>query len=98
MHRAPVGRRATPGLRALVGEPLIVQDGEIATIDMAPVIREHNRNTARLVVLHAGFVTVTDDVRNRPDIMRLRLHRATVRWLRLEGFAAWHGRRGGVGH
>jgi hypothetical protein len=31
---------------------LIVQDGEIATIDIAPAIREHNRNAARLAALH----------------------------------------------
>ena len=44
---APTGARHT-----VVGERLIVQDGEIATIDMAPVIREHNRNAARLAALH----------------------------------------------
>jgi hypothetical protein len=30
---------------------LIVQDGEIATGDIAPVIRQHNRNAARLAAL-----------------------------------------------
>jgi cytosine/adenosine deaminase-related metal-dependent hydrolase len=44
---APTGARHT-----VVGGRLIVQDGEIATVDMAPVIREHNRNAARLAALH----------------------------------------------
>ena len=43
---APTGARHT-----VVGGRLIVDDGEIATLDMAPVIREHNRNAARLAAL-----------------------------------------------
>jgi hypothetical protein len=35
----------------VVGGRLIVDNGEIATIDMGPVIREHNRNAARLAAL-----------------------------------------------
>jgi hypothetical protein len=39
---------------------------------------------------HPGFVTVTDDVRTESrglaGVMRLRLHPATVLWLRLGGF------------
>ena len=31
---------------------LFARDGEIVTLDMAPVIREHNRNAARLAALH----------------------------------------------
>ena len=45
---APTGARHT-----VVGGRLIVEDGEIATIDMAPVIRDHNRNAARLAALDA---------------------------------------------
>ena len=44
---APTGARHT-----VVGGRLIVQDGEIATVDIAPVIRQHNRNAARLAALH----------------------------------------------
>jgi cytosine/adenosine deaminase-related metal-dependent hydrolase len=43
---APTGARHT-----VVGGRLIVEDGEIATIEMAPVIRQHNRNAARLAAL-----------------------------------------------
>jgi len=35
----------------VVGGRLIVDDGRIVTLDMTPVIREHNRNTARLAAL-----------------------------------------------
>ncbi len=45
---APTGARHT-----VVGGRLIVEDGEIATIDMAPVIRDHNRYAARLAALDA---------------------------------------------
>jgi 8-oxoguanine deaminase len=45
---APTGARHT-----VVGGRLIVEDGEIATLDMAPVIRDHNRNAARLAALDA---------------------------------------------
>jgi 8-oxoguanine deaminase len=44
---APTGARHT-----VAGGRLIVRDGEIATVDMAPVIRKHNRNAARLAALH----------------------------------------------
>ena len=43
---APTGARHT-----VVGGRLIVDDGRIVTLDMTPVIREHNRNTARLAAL-----------------------------------------------
>ena len=43
---APTGARHT-----VVGGRLIVEDGRIVTLDMTPVIREHNRNTARLAAL-----------------------------------------------
>jgi hypothetical protein len=35
----------------VVGGRLIVDKGEILTLDIAPVIHEHNRNTARLAAL-----------------------------------------------
>jgi cytosine/adenosine deaminase-related metal-dependent hydrolase len=41
----------TPARHTAVGGRLIVDNGEIATIDMGPVIREHNRNAARLAAL-----------------------------------------------
>jgi 8-oxoguanine deaminase len=44
---APTGARHT-----VVGGRLIVDNGEIVTIDMAPVVRDHNRNAARLAALH----------------------------------------------
>jgi hypothetical protein len=37
----------------VVGGRLIVDKGEIVTLDMASVIRDHNRNAARLAALHA---------------------------------------------
>jgi len=43
---APTGARHT-----VVNGRLIVDNGEIVTIDMVPVIREHNRNAARLAAL-----------------------------------------------
>jgi cytosine/adenosine deaminase-related metal-dependent hydrolase len=41
----------TTARHTVVGGRLIVDNGEIATIDMGPVIREHNRNAARLAAL-----------------------------------------------
>jgi cytosine/adenosine deaminase-related metal-dependent hydrolase len=41
----------TRARHTVVGGRLIVDDGEIVTLDMAPVIRAHNRNAARLAVL-----------------------------------------------
>ena len=41
----------TRARHTVVGGRLIVDDGEIVTLDMAPVIREHNRNAARLAAL-----------------------------------------------
>jgi cytosine/adenosine deaminase-related metal-dependent hydrolase len=41
----------TPARHTVVGGRLIVDDGRIVTLDMTPVIREHNRNTARLAAL-----------------------------------------------
>ena len=38
----------TRARHTVVGGRLIVEDGEVATIDMEPVIRDHNRNAARL--------------------------------------------------
>jgi cytosine/adenosine deaminase-related metal-dependent hydrolase len=38
----------TPARHTVVGGRLIVDDGQIVTLDMAPVIAAHNRNTARL--------------------------------------------------
>jgi 8-oxoguanine deaminase len=43
---APTGARHT-----VVGGRLIVDDGEIVTVDMAPVVRDHNRGAARLAAL-----------------------------------------------
>jgi hypothetical protein len=45
---APTGARHT-----VVGGRLIVDNGEVATIDMAPVVQENNRNAARLAALSA---------------------------------------------
>jgi 8-oxoguanine deaminase len=42
----------TGACHTVVGGRVIVEDGEIVTLDMAPVIREHNRNAARLAALH----------------------------------------------
>jgi 8-oxoguanine deaminase len=42
----------TRARHTVVGGRLIVDEGEIVTLDMAPVIREHNRNAARLAALH----------------------------------------------
>jgi len=39
----------TRARHTVVGGRLIVDNGEIVTIDMEPVIRAHNRNAARLV-------------------------------------------------
>ena len=44
---APTGARHT-----VVGGRLIVDDGEIVTVDMAPVVRDHNRGAARLAALN----------------------------------------------
>ena len=41
----------TRARHTVVGGRLIVDDGEITTLDMAPVIAEHNRNAARLASL-----------------------------------------------
>ena len=43
---APTGSRHT-----VVGGRVIVRDGELVTLDLAPVVREHNRNAARLAAL-----------------------------------------------
>ena len=42
----------TRARHTVVGGRLIVDRGEIVTIDMEPVIREHNRNAQRLACLH----------------------------------------------
>ncbi|QBR71178.1 8-oxoguanine deaminase [Beijerinckiaceae bacterium] len=42
----------TRARHTVVGGRLIVDKGEIVTLDMDPVIREHNRNAARLAALH----------------------------------------------
>jgi 8-oxoguanine deaminase len=44
---APTGARHT-----VTNGRLIVDNGEIVTLDMAPVVREHNRNAARLAARH----------------------------------------------
>lgn len=41
----------TRARHTVVGGRLIVEDGEIVTLDMTPVIRDHNRNAARLAAL-----------------------------------------------
>ena len=41
----------TRARHTVVGGRLIVDNGEIVTLDMEPVIRAHNRNAARLVEL-----------------------------------------------
>ena len=43
----------TRARHTVVGGRLVVADGELATLDLAPVIREHNRNAARLAALSA---------------------------------------------
>jgi cytosine/adenosine deaminase-related metal-dependent hydrolase len=43
----------TRARHTVVGGRMIVEDGEIVTLDMGPVVREHNRNAARLASLHA---------------------------------------------
>lgn len=43
---APTAARHT-----VVGGRLIVENGKVVTIDMGPVVREHNRNAARLAAL-----------------------------------------------
>jgi 8-oxoguanine deaminase len=45
---APTSARHT-----VVGGRLIVDQGEVATIDMGPIIQKHNRNAARLAALSA---------------------------------------------
>lgn len=42
----------TRARHTVVGGRLIVDNGEIVTLDIAPVIREHNRNAARLATMH----------------------------------------------
>ncbi len=42
----------TRACHTVVGGRLIVDKGEIVTLDMDPVIREHNRTAARLAALH----------------------------------------------
>ena len=49
--RSCEGQSITAARRTVVGLRLIVDDGRIVTLDMAPVIREHNRNAARLAAL-----------------------------------------------
>ena len=51
--------RESWGPMALVGGRLIVDDGRIVTLDMTPVIREHNRNAARLAALAAAVMTAS---------------------------------------
>jgi hypothetical protein len=41
----------TRARHTVVDGRLIVDDGEIVTLDMAPVIAEHNRNAARLAAM-----------------------------------------------
>ncbi|MFO1059344.1 MAG: 8-oxoguanine deaminase [Dongiaceae bacterium] len=41
----------TRACHTVVGGKLVVEDGRIATLDMAPVIRAHNRNAGRLAAL-----------------------------------------------
>ncbi len=43
----------TRARHTVVGGRMIVEDGEIVTLDMAPVVTEHNRNAARLASLPA---------------------------------------------
>jgi cytosine/adenosine deaminase-related metal-dependent hydrolase len=43
---APTSARHT-----VVGGRLVVDNGEVVTIDMGPVVAEHNRNAARLAAL-----------------------------------------------
>ncbi len=43
----------TRARHTVVGGRMIVEDGEIVTLDMEPVVAEHNRNAARLAALHA---------------------------------------------
>lgn len=43
----------TRARHTVVGGRMIVEDGEIVTLDMGPVVAEHNRNAARLASLHA---------------------------------------------
>jgi 8-oxoguanine deaminase len=42
----------TRARHTVVAGRLIVDNGEIVTLDMAPVIRQHNRNAARLAAIH----------------------------------------------
>jgi cytosine/adenosine deaminase-related metal-dependent hydrolase len=42
----------TRARHTVVAGRMIVEDGEIVTLDMAPVVSEHNRNAARLASLH----------------------------------------------
>ena len=41
----------TRARQTIVGGRLIVDDGKIVSLDLDPVIAEHNRNTARLASL-----------------------------------------------
>jgi cytosine/adenosine deaminase-related metal-dependent hydrolase len=41
----------TRARHTVVGGRLVVNDGELATLDLAPVIPEHNRNAARLAAV-----------------------------------------------
>jgi cytosine/adenosine deaminase-related metal-dependent hydrolase len=41
----------TRARNTVVGGRSVVADGELATLDLAPVVREHNRNAARLAAL-----------------------------------------------
>lgn len=43
----------TRARHTVVGGRMIVEDGEIVTLDIGPVVAEHNRNAARLASLHA---------------------------------------------
>jgi cytosine/adenosine deaminase-related metal-dependent hydrolase len=45
---APTGARST-----IVGGRVVVADGRVATLDMEPVVREHNANAARLAAVSA---------------------------------------------
>jgi len=42
----------TRARHTVVGGRMIVEDGEIVTLEMGPVVTEHNRNAARLATIH----------------------------------------------
>ena len=44
----------TSAVHTVIGGRLIVDQGEVVTIDMGRVVREHNRNAARLAALSAA--------------------------------------------